>query len=146
MYTSTSPSSWGIVKIRSRLSLSKGYGVNVGFPERSLDSFLLLRPPMPSISQTIRSLNSQTCGYFWSDRLNFAVSQALLKVHPFLKIIFQINYLDFNHELWFSQTQLAAPPQILLNYTSQHCWEPMIEVRFHPHRQPQVVWRLRLSS
>ena len=100
--------------IEGLLSSSTGHDVNVGFPERSLDSSLLLRPPMPSILQIIRSLNSQACGYLWSDRLNFAVYQALLKFCPVLKIIFQINYLDFSHKLWFSQTQLATPQQLEL--------------------------------
>lgn len=106
VHTLTSPSPWGVVKVRG-LSSSHRSDVNVGFSERSLD-FFFFYIGLPLYTANNQKFKFSDCGYLWSDRLNIAVYQDLLKLLPFLKIIFQTNCLDFNYKLGFSQTQLAA--------------------------------------
>lgn len=111
--------------------------------QRGIQTFFLLpRPPMPFYTANNQKFKFSECGYLWSDRLNIAVYQALLKVLPFLKLILQTNCLDFSYKLGFRQTQLAALWQWGL--TAPHF--SGIKVTFHPHRQPQVTWRLKVSS
>lgn len=102
MHTLTSSAPWGVVKIRSLFSSHRS-DVNVGFPERSLDFPLLHRPPIYTANN--QKFKFSDCGNLWSDRLNIAVNQALLKILPFLKIIFQTNC---NYKPRFSQAQLSA--------------------------------------